>query len=196
MLESSKLDTEPDAAYSVLTTNVTPKQVSSYRASKLFSKKTTATNSSLNVSQTDVGLTMNNIAEQQQHQQPRPSNASKTALYKFKHSAQVRQSAKGSSSLLQQPKTLQLTLASVIDETVMAGPGAARDSSVTPQDSSQGMAALGTLTASKQRPSNNHLRPTKSSMLRAKSSLGLPQYQEASEVTGKGGGFTAKSSLM
>ena len=108
----------------------------------------------------------------------------------------MRQSAKGSSSLLQQPKTLQLTLASVIDETVMAGPGAARDSSVTPQDTSQGLAAQSALTASKQRPSNNHLRPTKSSMLRAKSSLGLPQHQEASEVTGKGGGVTAKSSLM
>eukprot|EP00353_Schmidingerella_taraikaensis_P010120 CAMPEP_0185575990 /NCGR_PEP_ID=MMETSP0434-20130131/7028_1 /TAXON_ID=626734 ORGANISM="Favella taraikaensis, Strain Fe Narragansett Bay" /NCGR_SAMPLE_ID=MMETSP0434 /ASSEMBLY_ACC=CAM_ASM_000379 /LENGTH=53 /DNA_ID=CAMNT_0028193033 /DNA_START=3821 /DNA_END=3982 /DNA_ORIENTATION=+ len=49
------------------------------------------------------------------------------------------------------------------------------------------------MTSSK-RPSNNHLRPTKSSMLRAKSSMGLPQHE--GDSSGKSGGITAKNSLM
>mmetsp|Transcript_28039 Transcript_28039/g.37443 ORF Transcript_28039/g.37443 Transcript_28039/m.37443 type:complete len:93 (+) Transcript_28039:3727-4005(+) len=86
------------------------------------------------------------------------------------------------------------TLHSVIDETVTACANTGtRDSSVPPQDASYGGSTFSMMTSSK-RPSNNHLRPTKSSMLRAKSSMGLPQHE--GDSSGKSGGITAKNSLM
>ena len=142
----------------------------SYRPSKLFSKKQSmGLNSSTNTS----------VAEQ-----PRSSNPTKTALHKFKvahrtnsfggvgslHSRnnQTRSGFEQSCSVQNDSQQQATTL---------------RDLSQVPMDNNSSTVMGG----NKSRPQNNHLKPTKSSMLRAKSSLGLSTVDEAA----KAGAFTA-----